>query len=290
MTRHGLRGRTVGTGLVWLVLGATLGGCGLGDDVPRMPGPAITTWVPVASAEPSPVQTGNLSPDGFASAERMAVRIRNVGCDTLTMSVGSGFAIDAHTVVTNRHVVSGSALLQVSTYDGRDVEVSGASTASLADLAVLRTDQELPSHPELAGADPQVGDPVTVVGYPEGGQLTVTTGKVIAATTDPLHQSLGEVLVTDAPVEPGSSGSAVLSTDGQVIGVVYAKNASDQSYIVPVSTLRDQLSDAAFTPVPSCPTPTASTTPAPSTPPTDQPATPQETATPSRPGTSGSGG
>lgn len=228
-----------------------LGGCAAIENVPQMPGPPITSWVPSPATEPSPTSTGNLSPDGFASAERMAVRIRNVGCDAL--STGSGFAIDSHTVVTNRHVVADSAILQVSTYDGRDIQVSGASTASLADLAVLRTTEDLPSQQQLSDVDPQVGDPVTVVGYPLGGQLTVTSGRVIGATTDPLHESLGEVLVTDAPVEPGSSGSAVLDSEGRVIGVVYAKNAADQSYIVPVSTLRDMLSDdTAFSPVPTC--------------------------------------
>ncbi len=244
--RAGVRAGVVGVAVV-----LTLGGCAALESVPQMPGPAITSWVPSPAEEPSPAATGNLSPDGFASAERMAVRIRNVGCDAL--STGSGFAIDSHTVVTNRHVVADSAILQVSTYDGRDIRVSGASTASLADLAVLRTTEDLPSQQDLSDVDPKVGDPVTVVGYPLGGQLTVTTGKVIGATTDPLHESLGEVLVTDAQVEPGSSGSAVLDSEGRVVGVVYAKNAADQSYIVPVSTLRDLLSDdAAFAPVPAC--------------------------------------
>lgn len=81
----------------------------------------------------------------------------------------------------------------------------------------------------------------------------MTTGQVIGATTDPLNENLGEVLVTDAPVEPGSSGSAVLDEDGRVVGVVYAKNAAGQSFIVPVSTLRSLLADdAAFTPTTAC--------------------------------------
>ena len=61
------------------------------------------------------------------------------------------------------------------------------------------------------------------------------------------------VLVTDAAVEPGSSGSAALDADGRVIGVVYAKNAADQSFLVPVSTLRTLLDDAdAFVPAAGC--------------------------------------
>ncbi len=220
-------------------------------DVPEMPGPAITDFVPTEVPVAAPTSIGDLSPDGFQQAQRMAVRIRNVGCNSL--STGSGFAIGATTLITNRHVVADSAELQVSTYDGRDIAVTATSTASLADLAVVRTVEPLPSYPSLAEADPEIGATVTVIGYPQGGRLTLTRGRVIGSTTDPLNENLGQVLVTDAEVEPGSSGSAVLDSDGQVVGVVYAKNASDQSFIVPVSTLRGLLADdGSFAAAPTC--------------------------------------
>src|SRR5690606_19908336 len=132
-----------------------------------------------------------LSPDGFGQAQRMAVRIRNVGCGAL--STGSGFAIDDHTLVTNRHVVADSATLELSTYDGRDLTATAASTAELADLALVRTADPLPAAPRLAQDDPATGDTVTVVGYPLGGRLSVTTGTVLGAETDPLHENLGSV-------------------------------------------------------------------------------------------------
>ncbi|MBD3781105.1 MULTISPECIES: serine protease [unclassified Cellulomonas] len=225
-----------------------LAGCGV---LPAEPGAVPTDLVPSDAPVPTPTSSGNLSPDGFDSAQRMAVRIRNVGCDSL--STGSGFAIDETTLITNRHVVADSADLQLSTYDGRDVAVTASATAALADLAVVRTADPLPSAPGLAEADPGPGDEVTVVGYPQGGALTVTTGQVIGATTDPLNENLGQVLVTNAEVEPGSSGSAVLDASGRVVGVVYAKNATGQSFVVPVSTLRQLLADeASFTPTTSC--------------------------------------
>ncbi|NMR20583.1 serine protease [Cellulomonas fimi] len=233
-----------------VVLTAVLGVSGCGA-LPELPGPAPTDLVPSEVPRAVPTATGNLSPDGFDAAQRMAVRIRNVGCRSL--STGSGFAIDATTLITNRHVVADSADLQLSTYDGRDIGATAASTAALADLAIVRTVDELPAFPELAEADPASGDTVTIVGYPLGGRLTVTSGRVMGVTTDPLNENLGEVLVTDAPVEPGSSGSAVLDADGRVIGVVYAKNAAGMSFIVPVSTLRQMLADeGAFVPSPTC--------------------------------------
>jgi S1-C subfamily serine protease len=231
------------------VLAATLlAGC---DVIPQMPGPTPSGFVPSEVAQPAPTASGNLSPDGFDAAQRMAVRIRNVGCGSV--STGSGFAIDPQTLITNRHVVADSAELQLSTYDGRDIAATTASTADLADLAIVRTTDELPAVPELAEADPVPGDVVTVVGYPQGGRLTVTSGTVIGGTTDPLNENLGEVLVTDAEVEPGSSGSAVLDSEGRVVGVVYAKNSLNQSFIVPVGTLRTMLEDTgAFVDAPSC--------------------------------------
>lgn len=228
---------------------AVLAGCAA---LPAPPPPVPTSVVPSSVPAPAASDDGSqLSPDGFDAAQRMAVRIRNIGCGAL--STGSGFAIDAHTLVTNRHVVADSAELQLSTYDGRDVAAEAASTAALADLAVVRTVDALPAAPVLAEADPVPGDAVTVVGYPLGRQLTVTDGRIMGVVTDPLHANLGEVLVTDAPVEPGSSGSAALDASGRVIGVVYAKDAGGMSFVVPVSTLRTLLADtAAFGPAPTC--------------------------------------
>jgi S1-C subfamily serine protease len=229
-------------------LAAAAAGCGvvptLPDDVPADIVPTVAPSLEARGAEA-------LSPDGFGAVQRMAVRIRNVGCSAL--STGSGFAVDEHTLITNRHVVADSRTLEVSTYDGHDVEVAAASTAGLADLAVVRTDDPLPFFPELADGDPATGDPVTVVGYPEGGALTVTGGTVVGSTTDPLNANLGEVLATDAPVEPGSSGSAALDEAGRVIGVVYAKTSDGHSLLVPLSTLQRVLADeSAFAPVPPC--------------------------------------
>jgi S1-C subfamily serine protease len=231
-----------------LVVATVSTGCGV---LPQLPDPVPTDVVPTFAEPAEPAGSENLSPDGSDAVRRMAVRIRNVGCEGL--STGSGFALDERTLVTNKHVVESSRSLQLLTYDGRDIAAQTASTAGLADLAVVRTAEDLPSSPTLADADPTPGDPVTVVGYPEGGRLTVTRGSVIGTTTDPLHANLGEVLVTDAPVEPGSSGSAALDDAGAVIGVVYAKTSTDKSLLVPVSTLRELLADeASFAPVPEC--------------------------------------
>ncbi|GII99497.1 trypsin-like peptidase [Sediminihabitans luteus] len=236
--------------VVAVLAGVLLAGCGAIPDLPDDVPPADSLVPSVAPRDDlSAVQ--DLTPDGSDAVRRMALRVRNVQCSGL--ATGSGFAIDAHTLITNRHVVEGAKSLQLLTYDGRDVTVEQATSAGLADLAILRTTEELPAHPELASADPREGDEVTVVGYPEGGALTVTQGTVIGTTQDPLHSTLGEVLITNAKVEPGSSGSAALDASGRVIGVVYAKTGDGRSLLVPVSTLRSMLDDTgAFAPVAPC--------------------------------------
>ncbi len=225
-------------GLTAATCAGVLAACGT---LPPRPDPVPTSLDAVQRRDQAPSSAGALSPDGFDAAQRMAVRIRNVGCGSL--STGSGFAIDDHTLVTNRHVVADSAALEISTYDGRDVRAQTASTAALADLAFVRTVDPLPAYGGLAPLDPVPGASVTVVGYPRGSRLTMTTGSVIGATTDPLHENLGEVLVTDAQVDLGSSGSPVLDAEGRVVGVVYAKGQDGASFVVPVSTLRAMLDD-----------------------------------------------
>jgi len=212
-----------------------LSGC---SSLPSLPPPLPTDFVP----SPSPTASDYgpiLSPDGFDAAQRMTVRVRNIGCGFL--ATGSGFMIDEHTLVTNRHVIEDSSQLEVSTYDGHAVDATAVRSTTAADLAIIRVNETLPVAAHLAEKDPQTGDAITVIGYPGGGRLTTTSGIVLGSVQDPLNGSVGTVLGTTAKVEPGSSGSPVLNADGDVVGVIYAKNDVDQSFMIPVSTLRDLL-------------------------------------------------
>ena len=67
-------------------------------------------------------------------AEEMVVRVRNVNCEGI--AIGSGFALDPHTLLTNRHVLAGASQLEVSTWDGHDYQVSTAKVGALVDLGV----------------------------------------------------------------------------------------------------------------------------------------------------------
>ncbi|UKA73563.1 S1 family peptidase [Arthrobacter sp. FW306-06-A] len=214
-------------------------GCGLvpppSHDVPK-----------TQAANPAPQATNTRATtvptlSGFTDYERAALRVRNVNIGCGGVSSGSGFAISDHVFVTNRHVIGGAAVLQVSTYDGHDIEVTTAGAVVIADLALVWTNEQLPATIPLAPENPTIGTNVTAVGYPLGGPLTTTHGKVLGYGPDPVGWSSLPMLVNDAPIEHGSSGSPLINDRGQLVGVVYASDG-DQ-FAVPVIVLREVLNN-----------------------------------------------
>lgn len=231
--------------LAGLAVTASIAGCGL---VPAAP--TLTTVTPSA---PSPLSslsatTTTTSGDpastptmGFTEFERAALRVRNLGCGAV--STGSGFAISDHAFITNRHVVGGANLLQVSTFDGHDVQVTTAGAAVIADLAVVFTVQTLPATLRLAQANPPASAAVTAIGFPLGGPLTTSHGKVLGYAKDPVGLSSLPMLLNDAPIQHGSSGSALIDDNGELVGVVYAGTGPGSYYAVPVEILNKLLQD-----------------------------------------------
>lgn len=197
------------------------------------------------------------------AASEMTLRIRNLSCGTLAL--GSGFALTDHLIVTNDHVVSGAQALEINTWDGRDIRVDVDQTESrkLNDLALIYVRQRLPRAVVL-GEPAAVGDQISVVGYPEGGPLRITRGRVIRRVSG---YGLGgisvdsPVLVLSATVQHGSSGGPVLDSDGKLIGIIYAgrfNSASDDAestaaYAIPARTLIGLLnSPQDFSPIQGC--------------------------------------
>jgi len=185
-------------------------------------------------------------------AREVTVRIRALGCDRL--GVDSGVLLPGGLIVTNRHVVGAPLRLEVTTWDGVSIEVAIDGVARDSDLAVLRVADADPLPTAELRAEPvSDGEPVIVVGYPEGGPSTITTGRVVALQDGELFGEPAEVIVVDAEVRAGNSGGPVLDTDGLVVGVVFARDPDRRlGLAVPVATLLERLDAAVLSPPGGC--------------------------------------
>ncbi|MCL4870326.1 MAG: trypsin-like peptidase domain-containing protein [Anaerolineae bacterium] len=140
---------------------------------------------------------------------------------------GTGFIIDqAGIAVTNNHVVTGAAFLQVYVYgesQPRNARVLGVSECS--DLAVIDIDGEGFNYLEWYVGNIDVGLDVYTAGFPLGDpEYTLTRGIVSKARAngETSWASVDYVIEHDATINPGNSGGPLVDLNGRVVGVNYA--------------------------------------------------------------------
>jgi S1-C subfamily serine protease len=184
--------------------------------------------VPFADGHTATVEIGDA--EAHRTARTITYRVRASGCEAL--ATGSGFALDEHTVITNRHVVEDAVAITLSSWDGRDATVETVAISEDHDLAVIRTVEKLQGWGELGTGS--VDDTVWVIGYPKGRQLSVTRGKIVSSVDgDELsgdeRTESGQVWQISAKVTTGNSGGPLIGADGTVVGVVYGYGAETQS-------------------------------------------------------------
>ena len=139
------------------------------------------------------------------------------------MALGSGVIVQADgTILTNHHVVDGAEQIKVELPNHRifDAKVVGSDTPS--DLAVLKVDaKDLPVL-SLGDSDKvRVGDIALAIGNPLGIGQTVTAGIISAKSryTGLSDGSFEDFLQTDAPINQGNSGGALIDSTGELIGI-----------------------------------------------------------------------
>lgn len=137
--------------------------------------------------------------------------------------LGSGVVVsrDGY-ILTNHHVVHGAERIVVELSDHRTIQATLVGTDQPSDLALLKIDAG--SLPSLALGDSdavQVGDIVLAVGNPLGIGQTVTMGIVSAKgrSTGVGDGSYEDFLQTDAPINHGNSGGALVSVKGELVGI-----------------------------------------------------------------------
>lgn len=164
-------------------------------------------------------------------------------------SLGSGVIVSSDGyILTNNHVIEDADDVQIVLADGRRLSATLRGSDPESDLAVLKTDaKDLPSITFGKIDNVQVGDAVLAIGSPFNFGSTVTHGIVSALGRNHLGVSPFEDFIqTDAAVNPGNSGGALIDSNGNLIGinsVIYSQSGGSQGigFAIPVSIARDVL-------------------------------------------------
>ncbi len=167
-------------------------------------------------------------------------------------SLGSGVIVDnaAH-VVTNHHVIATADLIRAQLADGRVADAKIVGRDPDTDLAVLKLDlkDNIPVMPLGHSDRLRPGDIVLAIGNPVGLSQTVTQGIVSATGRGQLGVATFENFIqTDAPINVGNSGGALINTNGELVGIntaVLAKNLGVEGigFAIPVNLVRGVMNE-----------------------------------------------
>ncbi|MBD5214055.1 MAG: Do family serine endopeptidase, partial [Bacteroidales bacterium] len=175
----------------------------------------------------------------------------------MQMGLGSGVIVtkDGY-IVTNNHVVSGASRLEITLNDNRTFDATLIGTDPATDIALLKIEaDDLHVIPWGNSDDLKIGEWVLAVGNPFGFTSTVTAGIVSAKarnistiTKSGNNGSIESFIQTDAAVNPGNSGGALVNLDGELIGIntaIYSQtgNYSGSSFAIPTSIVKKVVSD-----------------------------------------------
>lgn len=217
---------------------------GQAEVVPTTEPVAETPDAPAPTDEPAPTDTPESKAVSTLDAVKSAaIQIEaqgsfvdpEVGLQLNAAGRGSGFIIDESGIaVTNNHVVTGAALLQVwvgGEDEPRNAKVLGVSECS--DLAVIDIDGEDYPYLEWYEGDINVGLDVYAAGFPLGDpEFTLTRGIVSKEQTsgETNWASVDAVIEHDATINPGNSGGPLVDSEGRVVAVNYAGASDTNQY------------------------------------------------------------
>ena len=158
-----------------------------------------------------------------------AARMSPFGMISGGMGSGSGVIISTDGyILTNNHVVTDSTKYMVVLDNGDEYEASLVGTDSITDLAIIKIDAKGLKAATLGDSDNlRVGDMAMAIGDPLGELAgTVTVGVISALNREiTLDNKTMNLLQTDASINSGNSGGALVNSSGEVIGIVVAKTS-----------------------------------------------------------------
>jgi len=172
---------------------------------------------------------------------------------TQTLPVGSGVCISSDGyIVTNNHVINNSENIEVTLYDKRTFPAKVVATDPSIDIALLKIDADNLNYLTFGNSDElKLGEWVLAVGNPFNLTSTVTAGIVSARArnigmSSPF--SIESFIQTDAAVNPGNSGGALVNVKGELVGINTAIASQTGSYVgysfaVPSNIVKKVVSD-----------------------------------------------
>jgi len=138
-------------------------------------------------------------------------------------SAGSGVIVDATNghIITNAHVIENATEITVTLLDNRSLTAKVVGKDEGSDVAVLKVQAANLTAIPIADSDKtEVGDFVVAIGNPFGLGHTVTSGIVSALGRSGINpEGYEDFIQTDASINPGNSGGALVTLDGQLVGI-----------------------------------------------------------------------
>jgi S1-C subfamily serine protease len=175
----------------------------------------------------------------------VGVRRGRGGRENAFDGAGSGVIVSSDGyALTNNHVIKGADRVEAMLHDGQVVSAEIVGADPDTDIALLRLGRGTFTAAELGDSDDlKVGELAIAIGNPLGLQATVTAGIVSALRRTMRGESgrmIEDVIQTDASLNPGNSGGALVDARGQIIGINTAIIGGAQGicFAVPINTAK----------------------------------------------------
>ncbi len=193
----------------------------------------------------------------FRESGPSVVRVLSLAIDPFSLmrrvrqGVGSGIVMDSGNVVTNAHIVYEASEIVIATDDGRVFPASVVGIDEISDLAIIKSigaPLPVPAAKFAKSKTLEVGTDVLAIGYPLGLEKSISKGivsgkgRIIPFTPT---SWLTPLIQTDAAVNPGNSGGALVNLCGEVVGIntLASERGQNVNFAIPITLVDELLPD-----------------------------------------------